>query len=486
MPKWVRIMAFTLAMMIAFCSCAFADTIPEPTLSPEAVDYDSTHPENLQEEQLYAASAILIEADTGEIIFSKDADAVRYPASTTKIMTLMLGLLLVDESRLDEIVVVSDRAVDVPEDSSTMNLKAGEEISYRDLLYGTMLSSANDGCNAIAEFSAGSIENFVYLMNQKAAELGCTNTHFSNLHGYHDDDHYTTAHDMAIITREAMKIPLFRDIVSQSSYKVGKTNLSRARNITSTNRLLFQTWRNEEYKYYYADAIGIKTGQHSMAGYCFVGGAERGGVTLISVVFFTGNRARWADTIKLMEYGFSQYTSVTPLELYNMNPLSIETSGFALDDPYMGKLELKCVATDSRGSSVHIVATNTEIQSMAVNIRKTCQITYTRDFYAPISSGDVIGTMTYYPDDGDEVVYNLVASRDVKKRENAPKSLAEIKEEVENDPNPRPPVTLELIVTWIVLPVATLLLLKKLIGWIHRKRRRRKRMSKLRIQRHIR
>ena len=125
-------------------------------------------------------------------------------------MTVMLGIMMVDEADLDQTVVVSERAVDVPSDSSTMDLVAGEELSYRDLLYGTMLLSANDGCNVIAETVSGSIEAFVDLMNQYAELLGCTNTHFANPHGYHDDNHYTTARDLAIIAQAAMQIDLFR------------------------------------------------------------------------------------------------------------------------------------------------------------------------------------------------------------------------------------------------------------------------------------
>ena len=205
------LLCLLLCMLIAAgCLPAQADTIPQPTLSPDAAEYDSDHPELLEEEQLYAASAILIEASSGMVIFEKDADTIRYPASTTKIMTVMLGIIMIDPNDYDKEVMVSERAVQVPEDSSTMDLKAGEVLSYRDLLYGTMLLSANDGSNVIAETVSGSIEAFVQLMNDKAAELGCTNTHFANPHGYHDDDHYTTARDLALIAQAAMQVDLFR------------------------------------------------------------------------------------------------------------------------------------------------------------------------------------------------------------------------------------------------------------------------------------
>ena len=141
-----------------------------------------------------------------------------------------------------------------------------------------MLLSANDGCNVIAETVSGSIEAFVDLMNRYASDLGCTSTHFANPHGYHDDDHYTTARDLAIIAQAAMKIDMFRTIAGTKSTTIPATNLSRRRSITSTNQLFQTGTEDNPNKYYYADAIGIKTGQHSMAGYCFVGAAERNGV----------------------------------------------------------------------------------------------------------------------------------------------------------------------------------------------------------------
>ena len=191
-----RILLFSLALCIAF-SMLFpsgsaemaptAEPIPEPTLNPNAEKYDETHPEELSPEQLYALSAILMVEDTGEVIFEKAPDEIRYPASTTKILTVLLGILMVDD--LYTYVTVTDTAVNVPADSSTMHLKAGEEIRFIDVLYGTMLLSGNDGANVIAETVSGSIPEFVSLMNSTAAIYGCTSTHFANPHGYHQDDH---------------------------------------------------------------------------------------------------------------------------------------------------------------------------------------------------------------------------------------------------------------------------------------------------------
>ena len=173
--------------------------------------------------------------------------------------------------------------------------------------------------------------------------------------------------------------------------------------------------------------------------YCFVGGALRDGVELISVVMYTGKRARWADTIKLMNYGFSQYMSVTPIDLYNMNPITIETSSYSTNDTGMGKLRLNCIATNaSLAAKAVIVKRRTVIESLAQNLKSTVLIQYSRDFKAPINVGEVIGTMTFLLEDGTPVVYNLVASRSIAARDNIPKTIEEIWEETYADPNPYP------------------------------------------------
>jgi D-alanyl-D-alanine carboxypeptidase len=475
MRSFQRFLCLMLAGIIMLCSTSAlaveestSDTIVEPTLSPDAATYSEETPELLEEDQLIAYSAILIEADSGEAIFEKDADTIRYPASTTKIMTVLLALMMVED--LDQTVTVSETAVDIPSDSSTMSLSAGEEISFRDVLYGTMMVSANDGANVIAETVSGSIENFVDLMNQTAEIFGCTNTHFANPHGYHDENHYTTARDMAIIAREAMENETFRDIVATTSYTIGKTNKHRARSLTSRSTILIPSTTDSTNKYYYEYANGIKTGSHSKAGYCFVGSAEKDGVSLISVVLYTSRRGMWTDTKKLMEYGFSQYVSVSPVDLYNMNPITLEITGFSTSDTNMGKLQLTCVPADTEASNTKIVATQDEIDAMASNLRNTVLIEYTRDFTAPITAGETMGTMTYFTDSGQAVEYNLIASRSIAKRENAPKTIEEIVAEAEADPNPFPPLTVELVI-YMVAPFFLLWLIIHLIRKLLRKRR---------------
>lgn len=418
-----------------------SEPIPEPTLSPDAPAYDPDHPEDLSSDQLYALSAVLMTQDKGEVIFEKDADTIRYPASMTKILTVLLGIMFVDD--LYEKVTVSETAINVPSDSSTMYLKAGEEIRFIDILYGTMLLSANDGANVIAETVSGDIPRFVNLMNEFSAAFGCSNTHFVNPHGYHDDNHYSTARDIAIIAREAMKNELFREIAGTVTYQIPRSNKQRARTITTKSEYMLTGTEDNPNKYFYEYASGIKTGSHSHSGYCFAGAASKNGVDLISVVMYTGKRARWADTIKLMNYGFSQYVSVSPIDLYNMNPITIETSNYSTSDTNRGKIQLICTPIGNN-TSVEIVTTKSEVRRMADNLKDIVLIQYTRDFQAPVTAGEQIGTMTYFPENDDPVVYSLNASRSVEKRDNVPKTLEEIIAETYEDPNPFPPFSFEL------------------------------------------
>ena len=484
-----RVACALLALFLTLCFLASSalsesptpDTIPEPTLSPDAEKYDANHPENLSEDQLYALSAILISQDTGEVIFSKNPDEIRYPASTTKILTVLLAILFAED--LNETVTVSETAMNIPADSSTMGLQVDEEIRLIDVLYGTMLLSGNDGANVIAETVSGSIPAFVDLMNQTAAALGCDSTHFANAHGYHDDNHYTTARDMAVIARYAMQNELFRQIAGTVTYAIPRTNKHRARTITTKSSYMLSGSEESPNKYYYPNATGIKTGSHSHSGYCFVGSASSQGVNLISVVFFTGNRARWADTIKLMDYGFSQYMSISPVQLYNMNPITIETSNYSTSDTGRGRIQLVCQPMDA-ADSTRIIATKAEIQRMADRLTDTVLIQYTRDFIAPIAAGEQIGTLTYFPELGDPVVYRLNASRTVARRENVPKTLEEIVQETYADPNPFPPLTVEIVLLFLS-PAILLGLIILLIRFLLRRRHRRFGSTPRPVSRHL-
>ncbi len=436
----------------------------------EASSYDAGHPELLEASHLSCSSAILINAETGDVIFEKNADVRCYPASTTKIMTALLALNIGDE---DQVCTVSQTALDIPSDSSAIGLAVGEELRLIDLIYGTMLVSGNDGANVIAENLSGSISEFVYLMNYAAQAFGCTGTHFANPHGYHDEDHYSTARDMALITRTAMENDTLREIVAAKTYTLPQDNIYRSRTLSNTNKLI-----NYSEKYadrFYEYATGVKTGHHSAAGYCLVSSAVKNGVSLIAVVFnSTSDAASYRDSIRLFEYGFMQFVTTSIRELYEMNPRVIEISGFDLEDSRLGKLELKLGTREGSADDL-IVTTQDQIQVWVSNFNALTLTEYTHEFRAPISEGDVMGTLYYYAEDGSVVVYDLLASRSVAARESLAPSVSQIVERAENDKNPLPRFTFELFFLYIFLPLTAVYILIRFFRFLkkHRKKRTR-------------
>lgn len=443
-----------------------------PKLPKNVEPYNPETPENLKPEQLYAKSAIVIEQETGKVIFEKNADDRMYPASTTKILTALLGL---EFGNYEETVYVSESAQYLDKDSSLIPLAVGESIKFIDLIYATMLRSGNEGAELIAQTVSGSEAEFVNKMNQTALNLGCTSTHFENSTGLHNDNHYTTARDMAKIAAHAMKNAEFRKVVAATKYTLPKSNLSKRRNLKSRIFDFLVSFENNQV--YYPYATGIKTGFTNSAGHCFVGSAESLGVKLISVVFYSSANGRWSDTKKLMEYGFSQISSETPISLYNSNPIVLETSGFSTHDENLGKLKLDLVQTGG-DSSISIITTQKEKSEVALNMMNTSLIEYVRDFRAPIQKGEVLGNFTYIDQrTGQRATYNLLASRDIAPREDAPKSLSQIENEVFNDSNFFPKLNLELFILWLIPPLvifAIVSLLSILVKNIKFKRRAKK------------
>lgn len=272
----------------------------------DAPPVDETKPyipvtaDNLQD--MTAQSAILIDATTGRVLYEKNADAKAMPASTTKMMTCILGL---ENSQDDEIVEVDKRAVG--EDGSSIYLNEGDKIKMSELLQATMLASGNDGADAIAYYiGKGSMDKFVQMMNDKAKSIGAENTHFNNPHGLTDPNHYTTARDLAKIAAYAYHNDKFRKIVSTKEQEIQWVNPEQRKDIFgSTNRLLWN----------YDDVTGIKTGYTDAAGGCLVTSAQKNGVTLIAVVLKTADsRARFVEGRALLDYGFKHLSSVETVD----------------------------------------------------------------------------------------------------------------------------------------------------------------------------
>jgi D-alanyl-D-alanine carboxypeptidase (penicillin-binding protein 5/6) len=288
-------------------------------LSPlAAAAGESTGSAILDEMQVKAKAAILVDTAYDEVLYQYNAHEKMYPASITKVMTCMLTLEAVDAGQLtlEQVVTASSSLhTGIGDNASTADIKEGEQIRVIDLLYAALIPSANEACNVLAEAVAGSVADFVTLMNTRAAELGMEDTHFANTHGYHDDNHYTSAYDVYLMCRQAMKNETFRTIVASKGYTMPATNLhTEPRDVHSTNALI-SNWNVRNYLYEYA--TGIKTGSTNEAGYCLAASATKEDRTLISVVMgcerepgTTGSDGRtdFSETIRLLEWGFDNFS----------------------------------------------------------------------------------------------------------------------------------------------------------------------------------
>lgn len=299
----LRIVIFSLVLVL-FSSIVFAST---PSINSNA--------------------AIAMDADSSIILYNKNIDKRIYPASTTKILTAILAIENLD---LDKSVVVSKTAIDIPWDSSSVYLKQGEVISIKDLLYCLLLNSGNDAANVLAEAVSKDIPSFVKLMNEKVKEIGCTNTHFNNAHGYSDNKHYTTALDMAKIFRYCIQNSTFVEIISTKSYTVAKTNKTKEnRYLYNTNRLILQK-EDSVYARYYRYCVGGKTGYTDEAGRTLITFAKKGDETIIVAVFGASSAGildvRYTDAINLFEYAFNNYDKKTLAEVtdYNFNYINTD------------------------------------------------------------------------------------------------------------------------------------------------------------------
>lgn len=339
--------------------------------------------------EVSAKSAIVIDCDSGRILFEKDAYTKRGMASTTKIMTALIAL---ETLKRDEIVTISAHASGT--EGSSLWLESGEHMSVNDLIYGLMLASGNDAATAIAEHVAGSVQAFTTLMNSKAKSFGLTDTNFTNPHGLPDDNHYTTAYDLAMISREAMKNDAFREVVKTKNKTVSWENSQWDRSLTNHNKLLKM----------YEHAIGIKTGYTKKDGRCLVSAAEKDGLRLIAVTLSAPDD--WNDHISLYNYCFDEYIPhVVCNELSNAGTyLPKDIDADVLNLLYEQSFII-AVTPSERG----YVSTKAEFS-----------------FSYPVTKGDKVGEYKIYFNDRITGSVNLLAANDANIRKHLPRIIIEL------------------------------------------------------------
>ena len=333
--------------------------------------------------------AVLMDANYGEILYEKAAREKAYPASITKVMTALLVSEAIDRGELsqDQMITVSSTSqFDLSADGSTANLKPGEVISVKDLMYCLLLPSANEAANILAETVAGDLESFVALMNQRAAELGMNDTHFANCTGLTAEGHVTSAHDIAVMSRELiLKHPDIRRFTTiwMDTIRGGAFQLA------NTNKLIR----------FYDGATGLKTGYTASAGYCISATAERDGMELIAVVMKGPDRdTRNNDAKTLLNYGFSTYALVTAMPEQPLMPVPVD----------MGTADTVQPVLAAEGNTVLV-----EREKAGMLERK---VTLEPRVTAPVAAGQPLGELTVL--DGDTVLLTapITAGEDVMRR----------------------------------------------------------------------
>ena len=347
----------------------------------------------VNEPSLSCGSAILIDNRTNKILYDKNAHQKMYPASTTKIMTAILSL---ENGNLNDVTIATHEAItSIPSGYSIANIQVGESLTIEQLLEMLLTYSANDAANVLAEYVGGSIDSFVSMMNTKANELGLTGTHFTNSYGLHDENHFSTAYDLAKLMQYCIKNQDFRKLAGMASCAIPATNMHGSRLFSSTNSLL-----DPQSRYYTSYVTVGKTGFTSQAGDCLVSVGYNNDIELINVVLnSSSSNSRFEDAISLYEYGYSNY-SLKTIAKENDVATQIKVSNATRDTKNLDLLIFENIDA--------LVDNSDTNQNFEPNIVLNSEIK------APIYTGDVLGQITYSVN-GVDYSTNLVASHDVEK-----------------------------------------------------------------------
>lgn len=357
---------------------------------------------DINEPKIYSEAALLVDAKTGKVLYSKNENEHKYPASTTKILT---AILTIENSNLDDLVTVDyDSIMQVPAGYTVSALQVGEQLTVKQLLEILIVHSANDAANVLAKHVGGSIESFASMMNSKLAEIGCENSHFTNPSGQHDPNHYSTAADMAKLMNYCMKNETFRALSSQKNCIIPATNKYEERIFTNSNEMLIKDTREIASNYYYPYAIAGKTGYTAEAKNCLVSVALKDDLQLICVVLGgvrtdDGLSAKFVDTKNLFEYGYSNYT-LRKIAERNSISKHIEVAKATKDTK-----ELDLTTKDE----IIVLINQKDIEK-----ELEPEIVLNENIEAPITQGDILGKITYNVE-GIEYTSDLVASHNVEK-----------------------------------------------------------------------
>lgn len=363
----------------------------------------------LEDPDIRAKAALLVEAETGTILYDKNCHDELSIASTTKIMSALLVFEAIDrgELRLDQSITATASALrGLPEDGSTADIVEGETLTVEQLLYCMLVISANETCNILGEVVAGSVEGFVERMNQRAQELGCQNTHFANTTGLTQSGHYSSAYDLYLITCQAMQYDEFMTMVNTKSYEIPPTNKTEEERVLHSTNALISNWRLAGYLY--SGAQGIKTGSTDAAGQCLVSSAVRGSRTLISVVLGAERVEKengsgyivesFTETARLFDWGFDNFSAQQVLDKNEL----VQEVQVSLSK------EVGSVAVHPAEDASAMLPKDIDISAL------TRTITLDNDpALAPIAAGDRLGEITVSYNGTDYVTVPLLAVADV-------------------------------------------------------------------------
>ena len=375
-----------------------------------SVQFSVTTAYGIEDIRIEAEAALLVDLDSGTVLYQQNAHEQLPPASLTKVMAALLVFDAIERGqlRLDQVITASASAlVGLPSDGSNADpaIVAGEQMTVEDLLYCMLVVSANEACNILGETISGSVSAFVDAMNQKAQALGCQDTHFSNTNGLPDDTHYSSAYDIWLITQAAMQYDDFRYISSATWKNIEPTNkCDHVRSLHTTNSLL-DNWRYTGYRYEYAN--GIKTGTTDAAGHCLLASAAKGSRNLISVVLGAGTAPdgkggtdimSFRETIRLFDWGFANFTNKTVL---NEDELIQEVS------VKLSK-ETNYVVVHPAYTAIAVLPNDVEADAMT----RTVSL-HADTVNAPITAGDELGTITLSYNGMEYLTVPLLAMNDV-------------------------------------------------------------------------